>query len=66
MVEIKAFLAKPNHQNCVPLREECVYNVHSLKERRLLRESKFVQFKVQNSIPRKMVERKAFLAKSKH
>ena len=43
-------------------REECVYSIQSLKEWRLLRESKFVQVKGWTLILRKIVERKLFLA----
>ena len=66
MVELKAFLAKPKYQNRAYQWEECVYSAQSTKERRLLQESKFVQFERWTLILRKMVERKAFFTKRKH
>ena len=66
MVEKKAFLAKPKHQNCANQWEKNVYYAQSTKEQRLLQESKFVQFERWTLILRKKVERKVLLTKRKH
>ena len=65
MVERKTFLAKPKPQNCVSKKGEHVYIAQSRNEWRLSRESKHIPFDRRTFILRKMVEKKAFLAKSK-
>ena len=66
MVERKAFLANPKHQNRVPEWGEHDCCAHKKKKWRLLWASKFVSFHGWTLIVRKIGERKAFLANPKH
>ena len=61
----EAFLTKPRHQCHLSQWREWVYDSHSWKERRLLRESIFIQIDKWNLIP-KNSGRGAFLTKPKH
>ena len=66
MVEGKVFSTKSKHQNHATQWQKCVYCAQSPKKLRLLPESKLVLFGGQTLTLRKMVGRKAFLAKPKH
>ena len=61
----RSFLMNPRHQYHLPQREEWIYDAQSLKERRLLRESKFIQIE-RWTLVLKMVEREVFVTKPKH
>ena len=66
MVERKAFLANSKHQYRVSQSKEHDCSAQPQKEFIILWESKFVSFDRCTLIIREMVERKPFLAKSKH
>ena len=59
------FLMKPKHQYHLSQREECVYDAHSWKERRLLCESMFNTIENRTSILM-LVIKEACLMKPKH
>ena len=64
MVEWDGFLMKLKHQYHLFLREECVYDAQSWKERRLVCESMFIPIKRWASVL-EMVIRDVFLMKPK-
>ena len=65
MVEKHVFPMKRKHQNHLSQREEWIYGAQSLKERRLLCESKFIQIE-RWTLVLKIVEREVFVMKPKH
>ena len=65
MVEREVFLMNPRHQYHLSQREEWIYGAQSLKGRRLLRASKFIQIE-RWALVLKMVEREVFVMKPKH
>ena len=65
MVEREVFLMKPRHQYHLSQRGEWTCGGQSLKESRLLCESKFIQIE-RWTLVLKMVEREVFVMKPKH
>ena len=65
MAEREVFLMKRRHQYYLSQRGERIYGAQSLKERRLLYESMFIQTERWTLIL-KMVPREVFLIKPKH
>ena len=65
MIEREVFPMKPRHQYHLSQRGEWICGAQSLKERRLLRESMFIQIERQTLIL-KMIAREVFLTKPKH
>ena len=65
MVEKEVFLMKPRNQYQLSQRGEWTCGAQSLKERRLLRESKFIQIE-RWTLALNMVEREVFVGKPKH
>ena len=61
----EAFLMKPRHQYHLSQRGEWTCGGESLKESRLLCESKFIQIE-RKTLVLKMVEREVFVTKPKH
>ena len=65
MVEIEVFLMNPRQQYHLSQQGEWTCGAQSLKKRRLLRESKFIQIE-RWALVLKLVEREAFVMKPKH
>ena len=65
MVEIEVLHMKPRHQYHLSQWGEWTYGAQSLNERRLLRESKFIQIE-RSTLVLKMAETEVFVTRPKH